>query len=144
MSGNTNSFDTMSLSLIEKIRNEITSLNADLHGLEINLKSIELLDQKNECLRDKIGNVVSRMVLLEQKLDELIINSASHENVQKEFIKLSSEIDLLKTRCSLIESDTTVLKDLEISRKQKAEKIQQFIIAIFLAIFGTFLSWYFK
>jgi len=144
MSGNNNSFDTMLLSLIENIRNEITSLNADLHGLEINLKSIELLDQKNECLQEKIGNVVSKMVLLEQKLDELIINSASHENVQKEFIKLTSEIDLLKTRCSLIESDTTVLKDLEISRKQKAEKIQQFIIAIFLAIFGTFLSWYFK
>lgn len=144
MSGNNNSFDTMLLSLIENIRNEITSLNADLHGLENNLKSIELLDQKNEHLQEKIGNVVSKMVLLEQKLDELIINSASHENVQKEFIKLTSEIDLLKTRCSLIESDTTVLKDLEISRKQKAEKIQQFIIAIFLAIFGTFLSWYFK
>lgn len=144
MSGNNNSFDTMLLSLIENIRNEITSLNADLHGLEINLKSIELLDQKNEHLQEKIGNVVSKMVLLEQKLDELIINSASHENVQKEFIKLTSEIDLLKTRCSLIESDTTVLKDLEISRKQKAEKIQQFIIAIFLAIFGTFLSWYFE
>ncbi len=144
MSGNNNSFDTMFLSLIENIRNEITSLNADLHGLEINLKSIELFDQKNECLQEKIGTIVSKMVLLEQKLDELIINSASHENVQKEFIKLTSEIDLLKTRCSLIESDTTVLKDLEISRKQKAEKIQQFIIAIFLAIFGTFLSWYFK
>lgn len=144
MSGNNNSFDTMLLSLIENIRNEITSLNADLHGLEINLKSIELLDQKNEHLQEKIGNVVSKMVLLEQKLDELIINSASEENVQKEFIKLNSEIDLLKTRCSLIESDTTVLKDLENSRKQKAEKIQQFIIAIFLAIFGTFLSWYFN
>ncbi len=147
MSENNNSFDTMLLSLIENIRNEITSLNAELHGLEINLKSIELLDQKNEHLQEKIGNVVSKMVLLEQKLDELIINSASHEtheNVQKEFIKLTSEIDLLKTRCSLIESDITVLKDLEISRKQKAEKIQQFIIAIFLAIFGTFLSWYFK
>ena len=102
MSGNNNSFDTMLLSLIENIRNEITSLNADLHGLEINLKSIELLDQKNEHLQEKIGNVVSKMVLLEQKLDELIINSASHENVQKEFIKLTSEIDLLKTRCSLI------------------------------------------
>lgn len=144
MSGNNNSFDTMLLSLIENIRNEITSLNADLHGLESNLKSIELLDQKNEHLQEKIGNVVSKMVSLEQKLDELIINSASEENVQKEFIKLNSEIDLLKTRCSLIESDTTVLKDLENSRKQKAEKIQQFIIAVFLAIFGTFLSWYFN
>ena len=87
-------------------------------------KSIELLDQKNEHLQEKIGNVVSKMVLLAQKLDELIINSASEENVQREFIKLNSEIDLLKTRCSLIESDTTVLKDLENSRKQKAEKIQ--------------------
>lgn len=146
MSGNNNSFDT-SLCMIENIRNirnEITSLNADLQGIENNLKSIELLDQKNEHLQEKIGNVVSEIVLLEQKLDELIINSASEENVQKEFIKLNSEIDLLKTRCSLIESDTTVLKDLENSRKQKAEKIQQFIIAVFLAIFGTFLSWYFK
>lgn len=144
MSGNSASFDTMLLSLIENIRNEITALNADLHGLEINLKSIELLDQKNEHLHEKIGNVVSKMILLEQKLDELIVNSATHENVQKEFVKLTLEIDMLKKRCSTLETDTSNLISTENARKLKAEKLQQFLIAIFLAIFGTFLSWYFK
>jgi len=144
MSTNNSSFDTMLLGLIENIRNEISSLNEDLHGLEINLKSIDLLDQKNNHLHEKIVNVVSKMEILEQKLDELMLNSTSKDVFQKDIEEMNKNIDTLRQRCDKLEKTSAELVSSEKIRSSREEKIQQFIIAIILALFGTFLSWYFK
>lgn len=144
MPPNNTSSDTMLLGLIENIRNEISSLNEDLHGLEINLKSIELLDQKMYCSQEKIVNVVSKMEDLEQKLDELMINSTSTDFFKKDIDEMNKNIEILKSKCENLEKISAELTLSEKNRSSREEKIQQFIIAVVLAIFGAFISWYFK
>ena len=144
MPPNNTSFDTMLLGLIENIRNEISSLNEDLHGLEINLKSIELLDQQHNHLQEKIVNVVSKMEDLEQKLDELMINSTSTDFFKKDIDEMNKNIEILKSRCENLEKTSAELILSEKNRSSREEKIQQFIIAVVLAVFGAFISWYFK
>lgn len=136
------SIDTLLLNLIESLRTEMSALNSDLHDLEINLKSIDVLEQKTEHLRETVASIQRKTAQVEKTLNTLLTETVSTSDFETKIAVIESDIKTLQTRCVALEASTTSLLAVNKDRKEDAQKVQQLVIGILLTVFGTlFAMW---
>lgn len=136
------SIDTLLLNLIESLRTEMSALNSDLHDLEINLKAIDVLEQITECLRETVASIQKKTAQIEKTLNTLLSETVSSSDFEAKKLLIEAELKALQSRCVVLETSTASLLTVNKDRKENAQKIQQVIIGIFLAVFGTlFTMW---
>lgn len=136
------SIDTLLLNLIESLRTEMSALNSDLHDLEINLKAIDVLEQKTEHLRETVASIQKKTAQVEKTLNTLISETVSSSDFETKIAAIETEIKTLQNRCVLVETSTANLLAVNKDRKEDAQKVQQFVIGLILAVFGTlFAMW---
>lgn len=134
--------NTLLLNLIESLRTEMSALNSDLHDLEINLKAIDVLEQNNVCLRETVASIQKKTAQVEKTLNTLLSETVSSSDFEAKKLLIEAELKALQSRCVVLETTTASLLTVNKDRKENAQKIQQVIIGIFLAIFGTlFTMW---
>ena len=134
--------NTLLLNLIESLRTEMSALNSDLHDLEINLKAIDVLEQNNVCLRETVASIQKKTAQVEKTLNTLLSETVSSSDFEAKKLLIEAELKALQSRCVVLETSTASLLTVNKDRKENAQKIQQVIIGIFLAIFGTlFTMW---
>lgn len=134
--------DTLLLNLIESLRTEMSALNSDLHDLEINLKAIDVLEQITECLRETVASIQKKTAQVEKTLNTLLSETVSSSDFEAKKLLIEAELKALQSRCVVLETSTASLLTVNKDRKENAQKIQQVIIGIFLAVFGTlFTMW---
>lgn len=134
------SIDTLLLNLIESLRTEMSALNSDLHDLEINLKSIDVLEQKTEHLRETVASIQRKTAQVEKTLNTLISETVSTSDFETKIAVIESDIKALQTRCVALEASTTNLLAVNKDRKEDAQKVQQFIIGVILTVFGSLFA----
>lgn len=134
--------NTLLLNLIESLRTEMSALNSDLHDLEINLKAIDVLEQNNVCLRETVASIQKKTAQVEKTLNTLLSETVSSSDFEAKKLLIEAELKALQSRCVVLETSTASLLTVNKDRKENAQKIQQVIIGIFLAVFGTlFTMW---
>ena len=134
--------NTLLLNLIESLRTEMSALNSDLHDLEINIKAIDVLEQNNVCLRETVASIQKKTAQVEKTLNTLLSETVSSSDFEAKKLLIEAELKALQSRCVVLETTTASLLTVNKDRKENAQKIQQVIIGIFLAIFGTlFTMW---
>ena len=134
--------NTLLLNLIESLRTEMSALNSDLHDLEINLKAIDVLEQNNVCLRETVASIQKKTAQVEKTLNTMLSETVSSSDFEAKKLLIEAELKALQSRCVVLETSTASLLTVNKDRKENAQKIQQVIIGIFLAVFGTlFTMW---
>lgn len=138
-------FDSIIINLVENIRSEMLNLTRDLRTLELNISTINRLEEKTECLANTSGDLKQRFVDIQRKFDHL-------ENLVDELQEKISDVKLIESlqmnlskandRLTLIEQDVVVLKQREIDRLDNSKESNQFNNGVLIVIITAAINFF--
>ena len=110
------------LNLAENIRSEMLNLTRDLHTLELNISTINRLEEKTDDLKQRFVDIQRKFDNLENLVDELQEKISDVKLIESLQMNLSKAND----RLALIEQDVVVLKQRELDRLDNSKESKQF------------------
>ncbi len=131
-------FDSIIINLVENIRSEMLNLTSDLHTLELNISTINRLEEKTDDLKQRFVDIQRKFDHLENLVDELQEKISDVKLIESLQMNLSKAND----RLTLIEQDVVVLKQREIDRLDNSKESKQFNNGILIVIITAAINFF--
>lgn len=131
-------FDSIIINLVENIRSEMLNLTRDLHTLELNISTINRLEEKTDDLKQRFLDIQRKFDHLENLVDELQEKISDVKLIESLQMNLSKAND----RLTLIEQDVVVLKQREIDRLDNSKESKQFNNGILIVIITAAINFF--
>lgn len=128
------------INLAENIRSEMLNLTRDLHTLELNISTINRLEEKTDDLKQRFVDIQRKFDNLENLVDELQEKISDVKLIESLQMNLSKAND----RLALIEQDVVVLKQRELDRLDNSKESKQFnngILIVGITALIDFFIW---
>lgn len=134
------SIDQLLVKLIENIRNEIWSLNDDFHTLEVNLRSIELVDQKTDTLKEMVVNLQQKTNQLETLINQLKLNTVNLSDLKINVKDMENDINDIKLTIVSINSKISNLEKINTDESNSNGKRNQFLVGLLMLVIGAIVT----
>lgn len=131
-------FDSIIINLVENIRSEMLNLTRDLHTLELNISTINRLEEKTDDLKQRFVDIQRKFDHLENLVDELQEKISDVKLIESLQMNLSKAND----RLTLIEQDVVVLKQREIDRLDNSKESKQFNNGVLIVIITAAINFF--
>ena len=126
------------INLAENIRLEMLNLTRDLHTLELNISTINRLEEKTDDLKQRFVDIQRKFDNLENLVDELQEKISDVKLIESLQMNLSKAND----RLALIEQDVVVLKQRELDRLDNSKESKQFNNGILIVVITALINFF--
>ncbi len=132
-------FDSIIINLVENIRSEMLNLTRDLHTLELNISTINRLEEKTDNIKQRCTEIHSKFDHLDNLVDELQEKISDVKLIET----MQTNMSKVNDRLNAIEQDMIVIKQREMDRVDASKEHQQIkngiVIVIVTAVINFFI-----